>query len=270
MSVPIPRPDFSHPSSRGAAHRRLPTLSTDRLPTRVTPRARGLVATLLGAVAAALAAVLLGAPAASVSAQEAPQEAEDEVILHLGQIMTSAAETPQGQGLLNIAVAEAEAAARHARFVAEAEELPAMQRHARHVLHALDPNRAPDVNTPGMGYGVIRATEDISTHLTLAREVDEVSAATSENLDAHGPAVVQSAENATRWSRQMIGLVERIRLADSAADAEPLAEELETLGDRVLAGEDLNDDGQIRWQDGEGGILQVQNHMELLMAEMGQ
>ena len=218
---------------------------------------------------AALSLVLFSLLAAPLAGQQ--QAAEDEVILHLGGIQSTSAQPPRSQGLLAIAMSEALAASRHADLAAQnTDDLDAMKLHARHVLHALDPERVPDAAGPGIGHGTIQAAEDISTHINLALEVENVSQPTSENLRTHGPAIAQSAETVARWSRQMIGLVERIRMAESAAEAEPLVEELQVLADRVEAGEDLNGDGQVRWEDGEGGMLQVQEHTNLLMAEIGE
>lgn len=202
---------------------------------------------------------------ASLAAQEPrerePSEAEREAGTHLNHIMSAWKEAPEGQGLLALAVAETQIAARHATLaVRSSDNLEAMKTHARHVLHALDPTRVEE-GGPGLGYGIVRVSEDIADHIQLAVEAEGYGG----NIANHAPAVVQSADNAARWGREMIEVVEEIRAAETAPEAEPLAVQLRDLSTRVVSGADLNDDDEIRWQDGEGGIMHVQQHMSLLM-----
>jgi len=174
--------------------------------------------------------------------------------------MSSWEETPGAQGLLAVAVAETQVASRHATLaVRNSDNLEAVKTHARHVLHALDPTLVE--SGPGLGYGIVRVSQEIADHIQLAVEAEGFSG----NIANHAPAVTQSADNAARWGREMIDVVEEIQAAETVSEAEPLARELRTLATWVVSGSDLNDDDEIRWQDGEGGIMHVQQHMSLLM-----
>lgn len=207
----------------------------------------------------ALALILVTPPLAAQDRE--PTEAEREAGTHLNHIMSAWAEAPEGQGLLALAVAETQIASRHATLaVRSSDQLEAMKSHARHVLHALDPTLVEEEG-PGLGYGVIRVSEDIADHIQLALDAEGFGG----NIANHAPAVIQSADNAARWGREMIEVVERIRAAETASAAEPLAVQLRDLATRVVSGADLNDDDEVRWQDGEGGIMHVQQHMSLLM-----
>lgn len=200
-------------------------------------------------------------PAAEEPADQQPAEQQDETGVHLNHIMSGWEEAPSGQGLLALAVAETQVASRHATLaVRSSENLEAMKTHARHVLHALDPTMVEE-GGPGLGYGVIRVSEDIADHIQLAVEAEGFGG----NVANHAPAIIQSADNAARWAREMIDVVEEIQAAETAATAEPLAVELRTLATKVVSGADMNDDDQVRWQDGEGGIMHIQEHMNLLI-----
>lgn len=194
------------------------------------------------------------------TAQE-PGEQQDEAGRHLNHIMSGWEEAPSGQGLLALAVAETQVASRHATLaVRNSDNLEAMKSHARHVLHALDPTLVEE-GGPGLGYGIVRVCEDIADHIQLAVEAEGFGG----NIANHAPAVIQSADNAAGWAREMIDVAQRIQAAETAEAAEPLAIRLRTLATRVVSGADLNDDDEVRWQDGEGGIMHIQEHMNLLI-----
>lgn len=226
---------------------------------RRSPEAlRGRSSVLLVLVVLGILAAPLTAGVVPLSAQQSPEERE--AGRHLGHIMSGWEETPEGRGLLAVAVAETQVASRHATLaVRSSENLEAMKTHARHVLHALDPSRVE--SGPGLGYGVIRVSEEIADHVQLAVE----AVGYAGNIANRAPAVTQSADNAARWAREMVDVIAEIQAAETASEAEPLARELRTLANRVVSGADLNDDDEVRWQDGEGGIMHVQQHMSLLM-----
>ena len=61
---------------------------------------------------------------------------------HIGHVTDAWRDTPDGQGLLPAAIAEAEIAARHAGLAAsDPSNFAGMKRHTTHVLHAVDPEQ---------------------------------------------------------------------------------------------------------------------------------
>ena len=67
---------------------------------------------------------------------------------HIGHVMDGWGDTPDGQGLLPAAIAEATIAAQHAAFAAkDPSNLDAMKLHAAHVLQSVDPEQIS--NGPG-------------------------------------------------------------------------------------------------------------------------
>ena len=52
-------------------------------------------------------------------------------------------------------------------------------------------------------------------------------------------------------------------------DGQALVDELTYLTEQIAAGVDANNDGQVGWQTGEGGLRQAQTHMRLMMKGEG-
>ncbi|MDZ7778911.1 MAG: hypothetical protein U5R14_03100 [Gemmatimonadota bacterium] len=191
--------------------------------------------------------------AAPAVAQDSPAHA------HMGHVADGFGNTPDGAGLLPTAIAEAEVARQHAELaLRDTEDLGAMQRHAGHVLHALDPSRIQ--GGPGAGYGVVEGASGVVRHIEMAGEHESAS----ENIKTHATHVATAAGSVVARAEEGATLAERIVNAGSAAQAAELLEELATLTERVLHGYDADGDGRIGWQEGEGGLAQAEQHMTLM------
>lgn len=197
--------------------------------------------------------VALTALAAPLSAQQSAAHA------HMGHVADAFSSTPEGQGLLPTAVAEAEIAARHAELaLTDPTDLAAMQRHTQHVMHAVNPERVEQ--GPGLGFGVRQGAEGVVRHITMAGEHESAS----ENVSTHATHVATAAQNVITWSDEIIRLGDRILTAPTAGQAAPLLEEMAQLTNWIVSGHDANEDGRIGWQEGEGGLAQAQQHMTLM------
>ena len=178
---------------------------------------------------------------------------------HIGHVMDGFRNTPNGQGLLPTAIAEAQIAAQHATLVAgNTDNLEAMQRHAGHVLHAVDPTEMP--SGPGLGYGVKPAAVGAARHIRLAAN----SEGASSNVATHAQHVETSANNSVERANALIALAKEIQEATSVATAADAAERLSTLAAQLIAGHDANTDGRIGWQEHEGGLQQAEQHANLM------
>jgi hypothetical protein len=179
---------------------------------------------------------------------------------HIGHVMTGFQGTPNGQGLLPTALAEAKIAAQHAALAAKTpDNLDAMKLHAGHVMHAIDPS--VEAQGPGLGYGVKRAAAGVAQHIQLAAKTE----GSSKNVQTHAAHVAASATNVATWSDELVALAQKIRAASSAAEAAPLVAQLNTRAQQLMSGVDANNDGRISWETGEGALQQAQQHMELLV-----
>jgi hypothetical protein len=161
---------------------------------------------------------------------------------HMGHIMDSFGDTPGKVGLLAILEQEAKTAADHAGY---GKSNPSA--HMPHVRNALDPKTEP--NGPGKGYGVIRAAETLIAHMDMARKAPDAS----DSLKMHSEHVITSAKNVAGWAKQAME-----KSKDTSAKS---MDEIAQLTQWILNGRDANGDGKISWQEGEGGIAQMKQHL---------
>jgi len=213
----------------------------------------------IGFGAAVALAVLLGIPFKGVHAQQAhPAHA------HIAHVLEAFGPTPGGQGLLAVAEAEAAVAAQHARLATNDDtNLEWMKTHARHVLHAVDPERIEQ--GPGLGFGVRAAAEGIAQHIGLAAN----SEGASDNIRIHVGHVSEAATAVAERAVRIAELAERVERASDYTAAADLVRQIRTLADQLVSGADGDGDGRISWAGGEGGLEQVRQHMTLMVEAEG-
>jgi hypothetical protein len=207
--------------------------------------------TLSARVALAITASLVALP---ISAQDT-----NPVHAHIGHVADAFRGTPEGMGLLPAAMAEAEIAHQHATLAGrDRSNLESMQRHAGHVLHALDPGTVE--SGPGNGYGVVAAAEGARRHIELAA----AAADASDGVKTHANHVATAAASALAKAEEAVEVAEEIQEAETAEDAAGLLERLIDLTNAIVNGVDADGDGRIGWQEGEGGLAQAAQHVELM------
>jgi hypothetical protein len=187
-----------------------------------------------------------------------------EVGVHIGHVVNSFADVPDKKSLLSIAQAEAAVAAQHAALGARAStNLDGMKLHAGHVLNALDPSLQP--MGPGKGYGLKKAAAGIATHIDLAAKAPGAS----QNVIVHANHISTSAKNTSKRVDDAIALCQKIQAATSASDAAALMTQLVSVTSQLQPGFDANGDGRVGWQEGEGGLQQIEEHVKLMLAGEG-
>jgi hypothetical protein len=206
------------------------------------------------------------APAAATTAAAAPAPADQPKLpagpmgAHIGHVLLSFADTPDKVGLLTIAREEAAIAAQHASFAARTPgNLASMQRHAGHVLHAVDPTL--EAMGPGKGYGVRKAATGVATHIDMAAKAPGASG----GMQAQAEQIATAARTTVTRVDAIVALVAKIRAATGAEEAATLVGQLVSLAEQLTAGTDLNADGRITAGNGEGGLQQADEHMKLLL-----
>lgn len=183
---------------------------------------------------------------------------------HIGHVADGFGDTPDGHGLLPTAVAEAKVASQHAGLAAaDPSNLNSMQRHTGHVLHAVDPSAVD--GGPGLGYGVKRAAEGAAKHIEAAASSDGASQA----VTTHATHVATSARNTVSRADEIIALAGRIEAATSADAAASMVALINTLAMQLVDGNDANGDGNVGWQEGEGGLAQAERHLGLMKQAEG-
>lgn len=207
-------------------------------------------------------ALALVAPA--LLASEAGAQDRNMAHVHIGHVADRFAGTPGDAGLVAAALAEAQIAAQHAGLAGqEPENLAYMKQHTVHVLHAIDPT--VEVEGPGNGYGVKQAASNAIQHITMAADWEGASTA----VDLHARYISTAAGNVVRWSDELIAIGQQIQASEDAEAVVELVAEMATLADKIVNGFDVDEDGRVTWQEGEGGLRQVTDHADLLKRAEG-
>ncbi len=186
-------------------------------------------------------------------------QSEKESHRHMGHVTMSWGDTPDNVGLLTILEEEAQIAAQHAGLAAQdLSDLSSMQTHTRHVRHAIE--AASESGGPGKGYGIVKAAQGVSRHISLASNAGDAS----DNLKRHAEHVKSSAENVVKWGQEVMQLSEQVLSATTADQAAPSVRQIQELTQHIVDGTDANGDGRVSWQAGEGGVAQAKQHMDLM------
>lgn len=182
---------------------------------------------------------------------------------HVAHVSTGFNGAPDGKGLAATASAELGIAMLHANFAAgDLSNLAAMQRHAGHVLHLLDP--AEGSSGPGRGLGVVSATEGVARHIGLAAS----SPGASGNVRTHAEHITMIANTVVGRGEEAVAVAQRLQAAPSIRRASPLVAQLRLLTYQMTEGSDLNGDGQLSLE-GEAGLQQLEAHIYLLLEGEG-
>lgn len=178
---------------------------------------------------------------------------------HIHHVSVAFRGTPENRGILPTAVSEAEIAVQHATLaMRDTNDLDAMKRHTRHVLHALDPSQVE--SGPGLGYGAIRAAERAAHYIGLAAASQGASAA----VETHAEHIGTAARHAAAKGEEAAELAAQILEAEEAGPAAELLAQVVELTRAMLEGIDADGNGRVGWQEGEGGLAQAQQHLGLL------
>ncbi len=213
----------------------------------------------IGFGAAAAVAVALGVPLGGLQAQQANPAHN-----HISHVMEAFGATPGGEGLLQVAEAEAAVAAQHARLATNDDtNLEWMKTHTRHVLHAVDPSRIEQ--GPGLGFGVRAAADGVAQHIGMAAG----SEGASDAVRTHAGHVAEAATAVSERAARIVELTDQVERASDYTAAAELVRQIRTLADQLVSGADLDGDGRISWGGGEGGLEQVRQHMTFMIEAEG-
>lgn len=181
---------------------------------------------------------------------------------HMGHVLNSFGDTPDKAGLLPTAQAEARIAAQHAALAMRTpKDLAAFKMHAGHIINAIDPSIV--TAGPGKQYGVKRAATGIATHIELAAAAKD---ATPTQI-MHAKHVAVAARSTVARADDIVALAQKVQKAGDASEAANLMNQIALLCDQLLTGADSNNDGRVNWDAPEGGLQQVQEHVNLMLIE---
>ena len=184
--------------------------------------------------------------------------------IHMGHVSTKWNDTPEQAGLLPTAMKEAKIAAKHATLATrQLDNLTWMKLHTTHVVNALDPTIV--AKGPGTGYGLIKAAKGVVKHINLAASSPDAS----PNVKIHATHIATSANNSVLRAQQILKLAEKMKKANSPAQAAPIAQRIQSLTQQIIDGYDANGDGTITWVKGEGGLKEAQKHLGIMQKGEG-
>lgn len=167
----------------------------------------------------------------------------------------------RGGSLIDGAIQEARAAEQHSGLAARATNVGGMRTHAEHTINILR-GTADDLDGDGVGTNPGRG---IGVYFFL----DAISAAVEEATNDPGATVSSQAngenirvciQNVRNWADEVIELENVLLQAESVAAAAEAATRSTTLAGQMLAGFDLNDNGQIEPFEGECGLEQISDY----------
>ena len=212
------------------------------------------------AVVVASGAPLPGQTAAPATAAGSVTVPAGPLGTHVGHVMNAFGDTPNRQGLLPTALAEARVAVQHARLAAgQPTNLDYMKTHAGHVINAIDPSIV--AAGPGAGYGVKKAALGTATHIELAAG----SPGTTPEQLTHAGYVAVAARNTVARADQIVQLAQRVQAATDAGAAAELIGQIVSLTEQLLPGADANGDGRITLDKDESGLQHADDHVRLML-----
>lgn len=202
----------------------------------------------------AVSALILGSQGFTVSAQSTRA---DSIVRSLSEF---AEETPGNEGYLTIAETEATAALEHvALALSEPGSLDAIRVHLGHVDFVYSP--AEGEAGPGTGYGLRSALLNVRESIQALLK----SRGTPGSVREHADHMQASFANVYEWwSMSYAPLREGLRSRDGRDAVRAHAGRLEELLERMVNGVDADGDGTVGWQEGEGGLAQMRQHLTLL------
>jgi plastocyanin len=189
-------------------------------------------------------------------------------LLHVRHIVTAFPANPDGKAFLIGAEEQLLQAIEHAGFLLDElakDNIREAQRHAEHVVNILDGESGASfgdldgdtiAQNPGDGFGVRAYFDGAKEHAQLAVDAEGATA----EVELHAGHVLISSDNALARLDGAIGEALRIIASDSAAEAQPAADELARLLDIAFNGQDANGDGAIAPIEDEGGFLTAYEH----------
>ena len=178
---------------------------------------------------------------------------------HVANILLGWKYAPEKQGLLPLAIAEAETVLEHANAALNDDNPQAIKIRTRHLLHALDPSLA--ASNAGKGFGAWVAAETALDQVLLARQKGQGS----QSIQIHSQHVEASLRNVIEWSAEISQRGRKLLNSQNPEEIRDYAHAIQSYAQYVNRGYDSDSDGTVTWVAGEGGLDQAATHMGLMV-----
>ncbi|MFH1185252.1 MAG: protein kinase [Chloroflexota bacterium] len=204
-----------------------------------------------------------------------------EGLLHVRHLLVSFSRSPNGVGLLDGLLADANlvsSSSKNMLNLYQSGDEAGTRSEAEAVLNVLVGSQSPEhtdwdgdgqVEDPGDGYGLL-LNGDNSGYIQGSYSHAEFSASApdaTENMQSHGEHVMISARNLEEWAPQLRDLLKQILASPFDPSIGGMIRQAVALSDNMLVGTDLNGNERIEAISGEGGAATAYQHA-LYMADM--
>jgi hypothetical protein len=82
----------------------------------------------------------------------------------------------------------------------------------------------------------------------------------------HAKHIATAARSVSERAGAALVIAQKVMAATTPAEAAALVSALTSAVEQLIAGVDLNGDGRISWDQGEGGLQQAEEHVKLMLA----
>lgn len=181
---------------------------------------------------------------------------------HVGHALTAWGDTPGQKGLFIVARESADSALLEAERALQAQQSRQVRQHIRNALRALNPDLLPPAERTEQDYGAVRALEGSLDHIEYAASSDDASLnilSRSATIVEHGQLVIERLKSATQ-----------LAYAGLNADAGEIAQISFDLRQQLrlaINGGDIDGDGVIGSAEGEIGLRQLDEQMQVMLAQ---
>ena len=179
---------------------------------------------------------------------------------HVGHALTAWHNTPDKQGLFEVAEKETVHALDELELVKQTIAQPCVaQQHMKNIVHSMNPDIQPDGN--GLDYGAVPALTKAREHMKFAAETNDASSSLRQSVQ-------QFDKHATATQDALLIAMAAARRAASSHPSEitDYIPSVESSLVRAYRGQDLDNDGYIGNIADESGIVQLRDQLSNLVA----
>lgn len=209
-----------------------------------------------------MARLMAAATLAALAVLPVPAMTATPVHDHLAAVMGAAPDTPGNRGYLDVARGEAAIAIGRLEEALQRSTLTEVQAGVRAALHAVAPDHAAE--GPGLGFGLLAAVDGAAERIAQAARDP---AATEPVAGASMPALA-AAQTMRQRLRDAVVLAEHAIAADNLFTAKRLARAMRREVQAAVAGEDLDGNGEIVWEQGEAGLPQLLAQSDVMVSAL--
>lgn len=181
--------------------------------------------------------------------------------VHIGHAVTGWMHAPEKKGLFITAEEEGQIALTEAKKALEKpEDIATIKQHISGTLHALDSESVE--KGPGLGFGLMKALEEASGHITYAARSDDASINVQQFADKFEENTLPALER----SELVLALGQEILTLQSADDAHILAAEIHCNVEAIVNGSDAAEECRAAVSADDFGLKQLRAQLEEMIA----